>query len=313
MGRIKDLSGQRFGRLLVQEDYETRKRRRIYWLCLCDCGTEKWVSRDSLQNGTQSCGCISIEQKSLAPGQASRNKLYQRYKNDAKRRGYEFSLSFKNFISLCEQDCHYCGNMPMNVAKISSNGDFVYNGIDRVNSDLSYFEENCVSCCSRCNLAKGTMGKEEFLLLVERIYRHRRVCKGNSEHKKYAAFIGRWQPMHKGHMWLIKKKLDQGIPCVIFVRDIPPDEKNPFTTEETISMIEAAFTGEAVIVQAISDVESINWGRGVGYETNEFKPPEDIKRISATDIRNRIKTGDDSWRDFVNSYVADWLETYYAE
>ena len=130
---------------------------------------------------------------------------------------------------------------------------------------------------------------------------------------KRAAFIGRWQPYHLGHEWLIRKKLDLGIPILVLVRDILPDEKNPFTTEETVSMINAAFPTEDVQVQVIPDIESVNWGRGVGYETNEFKPPEDIKRISATDIRNRIKSGDDSWRGFVNPHVAVWLEEYYAE
>ena len=131
-------------------------------------------------------------------------------------------------------------------------------------------------------------------------------------HGKKAAFIGRFQPMHKGHMWLIGKKLEQGIPCLILVRDIPPDEKNPFTTEETMSMIEAAYEGQDVVVQAIPDIESVNWGRGVGYETNEFKPPEDIKRISATEIRKRIQSGDESWRQFVNEGVAAWLKNYYG-
>lgn len=110
-----------------------------------------------------------------------------------------------------------------------------------------------------------------------------------------AAFIGRWQPMHLGHEWLIRKKLDVGIPVLILVRDIPPDKMNPYTTKETVSMIRAAFEGEDVEVQVIPDIESVNWGRGVGYETNEFKPPEDIKRISATAIRTQIQNGDDSW------------------
>jgi nicotinamide mononucleotide adenylyltransferase len=140
--------------------------------------------------------------------------------------------------------------------------------------------------------------------------RYRDLARGG--YIKRAAFIGRWQPYHLGHEWLIRKKLDLGIPVLILVRDILPDEKNPFTTEETVSMIRAAFPTEDVKVQVIPDIESVNWGRGVGYETNEFKPPEDIKRISATDIRNRIESGDDSWRDFVNPHVAEWLEDYYA-
>lgn len=126
-----------------------------------------------------------------------------------------------------------------------------------------------------------------------------------------AMFVGRWQPFHKGHEWLIRQKLDKGIPILIAVRDIPPDEKNPYTTDETASMLNAAFENEDVEVIAIPDIESVNYGRGVGYEINEYKPPEDIKRISATQIRNMIESDDNSWKDFVNSNVAKWLELYY--
>jgi len=52
-----------------------------------------------------------------------------------------------------------------------------------------------------------------------------------------AIFIGRYQPYHFGHVSLVRQKLDKGIPCLIMVRDIPPDEKNPFTTEQTVGMI----------------------------------------------------------------------------
>ena len=39
----------------------------------------------------------------------------------------------------------------------------------------------------------------------------------------------------------------------------------------------------------IPDIESVNYGRGVGYEINEFIPPEDIGNISATEIRKNLK------------------------
>jgi cytidyltransferase-like protein len=56
--------------------------------------------------------------------------------------------------------------------------------------------------------------------------------------KKYAIFIGRYQPYHYGHVNLIQQKLNEGIPALIMVRDIEPDEKNSFTTEQTVAMIE---------------------------------------------------------------------------
>ena len=38
----------------------------------------------------------------------------------------------------------------------------------------------------------------------------------------------------------------------------------------------------------IPDIESVNYGRGVGYEINEFEPPKDIGKISATEIRKKM-------------------------
>ena len=48
-----------------------------------------------------------------------------------------------------------------------------------------------------------------------------------------------------------------------------------------------------VMVIMIPDIESVNWGRGVGYEMNEFTPPENIGWISATGIRKSIKDGNE--------------------
>ena len=44
-----------------------------------------------------------------------------------------------------------------------------------------------------------------------------------------------------------------------------------------------------VKVISIPDIESVNYGRGVGYEINEFVPPKDIGEISATEIRKNLK------------------------
>ena len=117
----------------------------------------------------------------------------------------------------------------------------------------------------------------------------------NNESKKYAVFVGRYQPYHFGHIELIQQKLNEGIPALIMVRDIEPDEKNPFTTEQTVSMIEKYHKskGDDVKVIIIPDIESVNFGRGVGYEVNEFTPPKEIGGISATGVRNSIKNGDD--------------------
>jgi len=125
--------------------------------------------------------------------------------------------------------------------------------------------------------------------------------------KKYAIFVGRFQPYHQGHISLIQQKLDKGIPALIMVRDIAPDEKNPFTTEQTVAMIEKYHNAhnDDVKVMIIPDIESVNWGRGVGYEMNEFFPPENLAWVSATKIRNSIKEGNQEWRELVDISIQE--------
>ncbi len=116
--------------------------------------------------------------------------------------------------------------------------------------------------------------------------------------------------MHNGHKWLIGEKLDKGIPALICVRDIPPDEKNPFTTEQTVEMIKDVYHNDDVEVVVIPDIESVNWGRGVGYETNEHKPPEAVGFVSATSIRESIKEGSNSWKENVDESIHDKIVEY---
>ena len=136
-----------------------------------------------------------------------------------------------------------------------------------------------------------------------------------NESKKYAIFIGRFQPYHQGHISLIMQKINNGIPALIMVRDIAPDEKNPFTTEQTVKMIKKYHLahGHDVKVIIIPDMESVNYGRGVGYEINEFTPPENIGWISATKIRNSINEGNDDWKQLVDVSIQDDVERYLLE
>ena len=46
---------------------------------------------------------------------------------------------------------------------------------------------------------------------------------------KYSMFVGRWQPWHKGHQWLIDQRLKEGKNVLICIRDMMPDKNNPYT------------------------------------------------------------------------------------
>jgi len=127
---------------------------------------------------------------------------------------------------------------------------------------------------------------------------------------KRAMFVGRWQPFHNGHKWLIDQKLSQKKPILIAVRDIPPDDKNPFTTEQTVEMINKVYAEHDVEVISIPDIESVNYGRGVGYEINEHVPPENIGFISATSIRESIEEDNFDWKNKVDDKIHDLVVEY---
>jgi nicotinamide mononucleotide adenylyltransferase len=115
----------------------------------------------------------------------------------------------------------------------------------------------------------------------------------NSEGKQYSMFIGRWQPWHDGHRWLIDQRLNQGKNVLICIRDIAPDEKNPFTAQQVYENILFKLSDliieERIKVQVIPDIESVNFGRGVGYDIIEHIPPTEVSEISATKIREQMK------------------------
>lgn len=109
---------------------------------------------------------------------------------------------------------------------------------------------------------------------------------------KYSLFIGRWQPWHKGHRWLIDQRLNSGFNVCIAIRETAQDNSNPFTHEEVKNNIEKELfdlvESKRVKVITIPDLESVNYGRGVGYDIIEHVPPSNIGKISATEIRKNM-------------------------
>ena len=107
--------------------------------------------------------------------------------------------------------------------------------------------------------------------------------------KKYAMFIGRWQTWHTGHEWLIRQQMDKGKKCWIAIRDVEIDENNPKTAQEVMRELRNipffANNWDKLLVSVIPDIESVNYGRGVGYEVIYHEPPTDIEKISGTKIR----------------------------
>jgi hypothetical protein len=183
----ENLIGQKFTRLLVVAEAEpVGVRKRAAWLCQCDCGNTKIVKAEELKGGdTKSCGCLNDEKrKERVHLLYSPNIKYHPREATARRiwkNRYGDGISFEDFFRLSQMNCYYCGARPNNVQNSAKqdtksseyakeNGDFTYNGLDRVNSTLPHTIDNVVPCCKWCNFSKRERSAKDFDDWLERAY-----------------------------------------------------------------------------------------------------------------------------------------------
>ena len=112
---------------------------------------------------------------------------------------------------------------------------------------------------------------------------------------KYSLFIGRWQGLHDGHRWLFDQELKKGKNILIAIQDVSlddPDEENEYIAEEVMGHLAEEFRDDIlegrVKLMIIPAIESVNYGRTVGYNIVEHKPPEHIRKIKGRELRSDI-------------------------
>lgn len=147
---VKDIVGNRYGRLLVVEfSHLTEDKKRAYWKCLCDCGTEIIVRGDGLKTGhTNSCGCYNKDIVSKTKGATthghSKERIYRIWSN-MKTRCYNnntenYYLYGGRGISICKE---WLDNFEIFYNWAMSNGYRDDLSIDRIEVDGNYEPSNC--------------------------------------------------------------------------------------------------------------------------------------------------------------------------
>lgn len=124
-----------------------------------------WASKEKLLRYNINRRVVSPTIKTFQ--NAARNGYNAKFKrwaaknlDSAKRRGIQHSLSIGELKCLFEAPCFFCGQAPQESKSW---------GIDRLNNGIGYHYDNCVPCCKICNIAKSTLGFEEFVSHVARI------------------------------------------------------------------------------------------------------------------------------------------------
>jgi len=107
-----------------------------------------------------------------------------------------------------------------------------------------------------------------------------------------ALMIGRYQPFHDGHKALFVKALEKHGQVCIAVRDMMTDDKNIFDSHEVVEKIHESlleYRGK-YIVRIVPNIVDVVYGRDVGWTVSKIDLPPDVEAISATKIREEIKT-----------------------
>ena len=138
--KARDLTGMRFGRLLVISRAYTDDKTHAYWLCKCDCGKEKIVCGSGMFRGAiSSCGCYAKEK--------------------ATKHGMKNALIYKAWCQMkqrCEnpRNAHYNNYGGRGITVCKRWHDFVLfyedmgdrprgKTLDRIDNNKGYFKENC--------------------------------------------------------------------------------------------------------------------------------------------------------------------------
>jgi hypothetical protein len=85
--KAKDLTGLRFGRLVVIGPSDSLDHKHGLWECLCDCGRRVYVNGHNLGDSTNSCGCLQKE--------SARNVLLKHGKSTTPEYGLWYAAKFR--------------------------------------------------------------------------------------------------------------------------------------------------------------------------------------------------------------------------
>jgi hypothetical protein len=200
---VEEAIGKKFENLTVLNMVGVDKNRKIIVKCLCDCGNEYETLLIYLRNNNKvkkHCGCkgrnINKEticksselgvQKLIEMGIAQTDPKITSAKEVYRNNYKDGNLSFEDFFILSQQNCFYCGIGPSNCSNAYltksgesrlhikqyriDNGNFIYNGLDRIDSSFPHTLENVVPCCYPCNWSKSNRKQNDFFDWINNLY-----------------------------------------------------------------------------------------------------------------------------------------------
>lgn len=186
---LRNYANQKVHRLTFLRPSDERRHRKILWEAVCECGKEVVVLPYDVTHGhTRSCGCYFKETASeRGKRYGGLARIYEPRISSARRYWKQVygDASFETFLRLSQENCDYCNCAPAQVYNAANNrkdhtpshlqvsqGDFIFNGLDRVDNSRGHTDDNVVPCCQVCNAMKSDLPRSLFLEKVKLIAAH---------------------------------------------------------------------------------------------------------------------------------------------
>lgn len=148
--KSKDITGQRFGKLIAIKKVGTDNRRNAIWLCKCDCGNDcQRIVAELTKNKNHSCGCLANEHlKNMAKNNTThgmtKTGIYRSYKAMMSRCYREKDIHFnaygKRGISVCDE---WKGHPKTFIEWGLQHGWEEHLTLERINVNGNYEPSNC--------------------------------------------------------------------------------------------------------------------------------------------------------------------------
>jgi hypothetical protein len=174
---LKDITGERFGKLTVIKKTKNATTTSAKWLCQCDCGKTVEVVSGSLRRGlTTSCGCARA--KRLWSGYEDISKTFwSRVVKGAELRNLPLEITIEDAWELFLKQDKKCALTGLPITLIKEN--FLKRhtehtaSLDRIDNKLGYIKGNVQWVHKEVNLLKNNFSEEELLFYCRKIIEHK--------------------------------------------------------------------------------------------------------------------------------------------